>query len=70
MRRRTAVVLSFQAMAKLLHLRDGLSVTNVAVNPAEDTVEFFVDGDTLAPVGRRETIPRTRLLDLCDWEMT
>jgi len=53
----------------MLHLRDGLTVINAMVNPGDETVEFFVAGEGLPALQRRETIVRFRLAELSDWEL-
>ena len=69
MRNRGSVLLSFEAVGKMLHLRDGLTVINAMVNPGDETVEFFVAGEGLPALQRRETIVRFRLAELSDWEL-
>lgn len=43
-RRLGALCLSYDAMGKLLHLRDGLSIVGVKADPATETVEFLIAG--------------------------
>lgn len=69
MRKRAAVAFSFEAMGKLLHLRDGLSVIAAKVDVSEETIEFFVTGEGLPSLGRREQVARVPLSELSDWEL-
>jgi len=54
MNHRASVVLSFEVMAGLLHLREGLSVVGAIVDAKTEAVEFILAGDSLPLKGRRE----------------
>jgi len=69
MKRRAALCLSFEALRKLLHLRDDLEIIGFRVNLLEETVDFILVGESLSEQPRKSPMIRKPLRELIDWEL-
>jgi hypothetical protein len=69
MKKRGSVALSYEVLAKILGLREGLAVIGAKADPGNESIEFFISGEELHPVGRSERIRRYPLGELRDWEL-
>lgn len=65
---RGLVEIPLESLAKLLHLRAGLTVIGAEFKPEFETVRFFIEGDGLAPISKRMQILRYPLTELMDVE--
>jgi hypothetical protein len=69
MKKRAFVTLSFEAIEKMLHLRDCYSLISVRVEPIDETVDFIISGDSLPDKEKRCEIVRVPLAHVLDWEL-
>lgn len=68
--RRAAVRISLEAVGKLLHLRDGLTLTSAQFDPGTQAVAFFLAGDTLPEHCPREQTQILSLASVMNWELS
>lgn len=69
MKRRVSVILSYEMLRGLLHLREDLQITGVERRASTESVEIFVSGPNLPEVQRRAQITRVSLATLMDYEV-
>ena len=65
-KKRGCVRISLETMAKILCLRDGLTVTGASYDLSTETIEIALAGEELMPTARRCAAACYRLADLTE----
>lgn len=66
---RASLLLSYEALRQILHLRDDLKVVDVRANCLEGTVDIILSGESLPIARRSSTFLRKPWRELIDWEL-
>ena len=66
---RASLCVSFKALESLLHLREGIEVIGIKVNPTEQSVDFIFAGESLPQAQRKCPIVRKPFRELIDREL-
>jgi len=68
-RRRAAVVLSFDLLRDFLHIRPSLQIVSVSVSPSREEIKVILDGPDFPEMRRRQEVIVVPMKDLMDYEL-
>jgi len=68
-KRRAAVVLSFELLREFMHIRPSLQIVSVSVSASREEIKVILDGPELAEMRRRQEVIIVPLKDLMDYEL-
>lgn len=65
-KRRGGIRISFETLARLLHLRVGLTIISVSVEANTETIQLILDGESMPELLRKQAVFNISLSELMD----